>query len=418
MRTSAALSLLALVAIDPRPADASCIPGFDHAIFTRNTIHIQGNAGTDSYDSSVGTYAATNSCTSAHIGSNGVGAGNIHVQSNSTDVCGNVYVGAGGSPASVVSGNGNISGTKSAQATNMALPNVTFPALANAPTMNQAFNNTAGVLAPNLKYGTVSCKNGSLTLSAGKYIVTSLTLTSNCELKMGTGPIEIYFSGSLDLKSGTVVNTSQKPSNLLFYGGATATTVDVQGGVDAAFAVYAPTADCSLQGNADVWGALVCDDAHVQGNAHVHYDRALANFAGSSFTCPVKEAARATPVVATIDNQSTVVQGTYEIPVIAKTSIAVVGDVAAFSFPFIKATCARASRRRSRRRARRSPPARSCSMPARPARFRPRTTPVATASMARAATSSRSRRRRTPRASRTCRRASSSRIRPRARSAR
>ena len=337
MRTSsAALSLLALVAIDVRTADASCIPGFDHAIFARNTIHIQGNAGTDSYDSSVGSYAATNSCTSAHIGTNSVGNGDVEVQSNSTNVCGNVYVGAGGVPASVVTGNGNITGTKSAQATNMALPNVTFPALANAAVFNHAFNNTNGVLQPNFKYGTVSCKNGSLTLSAGKYIVSSLTLTSNCQLKMGTGPIEVYFSSALDLKSGTVVNSSQKPSNLLFYGGSASTSVHVQGGVDAAFAVYAPSADCELQGNADVWGALVCKDAHVQGNAHVHYDRALANFAGSSFTCPVKEAARATPIVATIESQSTVVQGTYEIPVVARTSISTVGDVAAFSFPFLK----------------------------------------------------------------------------------
>ena len=67
MRTSAVL-LLALIAV-PSQADASCIPGFDHAIFTRSTIKIQGNAGTDSYDSSVGTYAATNSCAAAHIGS-------------------------------------------------------------------------------------------------------------------------------------------------------------------------------------------------------------------------------------------------------------------------------------------------------------------------------------------------------------
>ncbi|HLL20872.1 MAG TPA: hypothetical protein VK427_02015, partial [Kofleriaceae bacterium] len=135
MRTSLALALVVVMAA-PRIVDAACVPGFDYALFARNTVHIQGNAGTDSYDSAVAPYATANACDGADIGSNSTAAGAVHVQSNSTDVCGDAFVGAGGSPGSVITGNGNILGTRAAQGTNLVLGNVTIPALPPAAVPN------------------------------------------------------------------------------------------------------------------------------------------------------------------------------------------------------------------------------------------------------------------------------------------
>src|ERR1043165_5134690 len=128
MRTKLALVAVGL-ALAPSAADASCVPGFDFAIFAKNTIHIQGQAGTDAWSSTSGTYAATKVCDDADIGVNSTAAGAVYIQSNATMVCGDGFSGAGSTPSSVFTGNGNIGGTTSAQTTNQSLPNVTVPTL-------------------------------------------------------------------------------------------------------------------------------------------------------------------------------------------------------------------------------------------------------------------------------------------------
>jgi hypothetical protein len=336
MRTELALVALALTSV-PATADAgACVPGFDYAIFSKNSIQIQGNAGTDSWNSANGTYAATKTCDDADIGTNATIGGAAWIQSKSTIICGDAFSGAGSNPSSVITGNGNITGTKAAQQTNMSLPNVTLPTLTNASPFNLSYTNVNATLAPNYTYGVVTCKNGSLTLSAGKYRVSKLTLTSNCQLKVASGPIEFYFTDALAAQAGIVVNSTGVPGNLVFYGGPSASAVQVQGGVSAYFAVYAPAASCQVQGNVDMYGAIVCADVRVQGNAHIHYDTALRNIAGGGFTCSATEVSRATPIVATVDNQTAVVQGTYETPTGSPKTITTTADVASFTFPYIK----------------------------------------------------------------------------------
>jgi hypothetical protein len=334
MRTEAVLAILAVV-VAPAVADASCVPGFDFAIFAKNSIHVQGNAGTDAWNSANGTYAATNTCDDADIGTNSSASGAAYIQSNSTMVCGDAFSGAGSNPSLVITGNGNIGGAKAAQSTNQSLPNVTVPTLTAGSPFSQSTTNANTSLTPNRSYGTISCKNGSLTLSAGTYVVQSLSLTANCELKLSSGPIAFYFTSTLDMQAGVIANSTGVPANLVFYGGPAASTVSMQGGVSSYYAVYAPTASCSLQGNVDMYGAIVCNDVHVQGNAHVHYDLALRNLAGGGFACSATETSRATPIATVVDSRTSIVQGTFETPTGAAKTITTTADVATFAFPYI-----------------------------------------------------------------------------------
>ncbi|HTL39172.1 MAG TPA: hypothetical protein VL326_38855 [Kofleriaceae bacterium] len=334
MRTKLALVAVGL-ALAPSAADASCVPGFDFAIFAKDGIHIQGNAGTDAWNSTNGTYAATKNCDDADIGTNSSSSGAVYIQSNATMVCGDGLSGAGSNPSLVFTGNGNIGGTTAAQSTNQSLANVTVPPLSAASPFSPSSTNSNTTLTPNRSYGTVSCKNGSLTLSAGTYVVQNLSLTSNCELKLSSGPIAFYFTGTLDMQAGVIANSTGVPANLVFYGGPTATTVSMQGGASAYYAMYAPTAACSLQGNVDMYGAIVCDSAEVQGNAHVHYDLALRTMGGGGFACSAVETSRATPIAATIGTSTAIVQGTFVTPTTAAKTIMATSDIAAFTFPYI-----------------------------------------------------------------------------------
>lgn len=327
-----ALAGLVLVA---RPAEASCIPGFDYAIFADGAIAIQGQAGTDSYDSSLGTYADTHACADSDVGTNSTAGGELHVQALSTTICGDAMVGAGGDPGSVITGNGTITGTRTAQSQNTPMPDVTVPSLPSGSPFSPSYTNSDNTLPADRTYGAVTCKNGSLTLNAGRYVVESITLTSNCELRVGSGPIEVYFTKSLAMQAGVIVNDTDIPGNLVFYGGPGADAVQVQGGVSASFAIYAPAASCQLQGNADLYGALVCQSVQVQGNAKVHYDRALRSLGGGGFACTL-EVSRASPVVTTIANTTAVVQGTFVAPTGARTKLTSVASIASFAFPYIQ----------------------------------------------------------------------------------
>ena len=334
---TAAVSLVAT----PRIADAACIPGFDFAVFADDTIHIQGGATVDSWNSSAGTYAQTNSCaTDGDLGTNSTTASTVDLASASINICGDVSVGAGGTASSVIDqhANATVKGTKGAQSTNTTLtpPTTPVPALPNAATFNPSWTNTNATLAPGYTYGNVSCQNGSLTISAGKYVVSSLSLTANCKLIVSTGPIEFYFTGFLNVHAGEVQNASGIPGNLIFFGTSGATTASVQGGASAYFALYAPTATCTVHGNGHIYGAIVCDDAHIQGNANVHYDIALSSIGGGGFAC-VAEVSRAAPVIALLNGGTAhVVQGTFEMPTAAKTSITSVASIATWSFPYLK----------------------------------------------------------------------------------
>jgi hypothetical protein len=324
-----AAGLLALLA--PRAARAdSCVPGFDFALFGRDMVALQADATTDSYDSSVGVYLATSSCTDGDLGTNSTANNTLRLQSTSASVCGDAIVGNGGSPASVIDNNGTITGTLSAQTANVVLTAVTLPTRpGGTPT-----NPVSGSIPPEFMYNDIVCTSGSIHLDAGVYVADDIELSGGCQLVVDSGPVEVYFTGKLDLDSGTVVNTSNLATNLVFYTN-NAGPVELGTGTDAAFAVYAPSSSCALLGNSNLFGALSCREIDVQNNAHIHYDRALANLAGAGFTCPFKEVSRATPIIATIGAQTAIVQGTFVVPSTARTRLGDSADLATFSFPFI-----------------------------------------------------------------------------------
>src|SRR5262245_57701872 len=101
MRTSTRCLLLSVsfaLFTTPRPAEASCIPGFDYAAFGKESVPVGGTStGTDGYNSSVGSYADTVTATSGgNIGTNSTTCSDIDFDGNPT-IGGNVQYGAGSS---------------------------------------------------------------------------------------------------------------------------------------------------------------------------------------------------------------------------------------------------------------------------------------------------------------------------------
>lgn len=121
-----------------------------------------------------------------------------------------------------------------------------------------------------------------LTLTAGTYVVNSFTMNGNASLKIDNtnGPVVIKVAGvgiatPIVINGNGISNPSYVPSNLRFIYGGTG-EIKLNGGDETSAVFYAPNASATINGNADIYGALVIHDLKESGGAVIHYDRDLA----------------------------------------------------------------------------------------------------------------------------------------------
>jgi len=123
-----------------------------------------------------------------------------------------------------------------------------------------------------------------LHLSAGIYVVNSLSLASQVEIVLdGPGPVIFQIAGvgvatPLDMTGGSLTNATFNPTQLQFVYGGTG-NVKLAGGATSAALLYAPQATVTITGNNDFYGAVVAGKVTDMGVAAIHYDRSLQNSA-------------------------------------------------------------------------------------------------------------------------------------------
>ncbi|TMQ15601.1 MAG: hypothetical protein E6J90_25230 [Deltaproteobacteria bacterium] len=308
--------------IAARPAAAqSCVPGFDYGAFGKTSVDFGGNSSVDSFNSAAGTYAATQSSSGGNLGTNGTGSGAITVHGTASSVYGDLYYGVGGTASSVTIHGHPTVGDSAALTTNLALPSVIVPSLgANLGVQ------VGGTLSPGNTYTAVS---GSVSIGAGTYVIGALTAS----LTVTSGPVIIYVTTAFGADvTNHVPSSPGTPGNLIFMIGPNVASVGLPEG---SYAMYAPDTDLAIHGNNDIYGAIVGASITITGTPNLHYDRALATTVVGSFDCALPEVSRASPVVATINNQTAIVQGTFTPAASAATAITDIASVAAFRFPAI-----------------------------------------------------------------------------------
>ena len=125
-----------------------------------------------------------------------------------------------------------------------------------------------------------------VTLPGGTYFFRDVRFGGGARLIV-TGPSVIYVTGEFDLGGSSLTNMTGIPSNLRVYahpyalpGGTVSqhSEVIVNGGAGAALAVYAPEVDITVNGDADIYGAMIGRSIKSTGNAYYHYDEALGAF--------------------------------------------------------------------------------------------------------------------------------------------
>lgn len=272
-----------------RPTAAQ--PGY--AIFATSSacaaINFSSSGFTDSFDSSAGTYAATQQNSGGDVGTNG----NMKM-SGSSAVYGNLWspaAGTGscssGSPTALTDGSSlGVMGTVS-QLPGAYNPPVPDPPSPTPPTTNFSVPSSPYTLAPG-SYGNITASGGkNVHLSAGVYNVNSLTWSGGSIMTVDSGPVVFNIMGTgaskaMNLSGGTVSNMTGIPANLTFnYGGSL--PIDISSGGTQAFEVInAPNSPLTISGGGNIYGALIAFTVTNSGGSSVHYDRALSGASGGA----------------------------------------------------------------------------------------------------------------------------------------
>lgn len=257
---------------------------FSYALFANRSITLSGSSYLDSY---VGN-------TSSHVkglyrhgnaGSNATQLCSIKL-TGGTMVYGNASIGVGGSPATTVCT--TIGTTITGGSDALAAARDLTPVAAPTGFTSLGGLNLSGVATRTLTSGTYRYSSLSLGGSAKLNIsgqVTlivdgNLSLSGAAQLVVTSGAVVIYVSGSkFDVSGGALVNMTQNPSNLIVYGSAALTTVNLSGGTSTSMIglIHAPAATVKVSGSQQTFGAIVGNSIDLSGATSVHFPESLLN---------------------------------------------------------------------------------------------------------------------------------------------
>jgi len=117
------------------------------------------------------------------------------------------------------------------------------------------------------------------------WIPGSLSLQGSAQINVPTGAhVTFYVTGNVDIEGKGVLNSSEVPGNVTFYGNPDpSTTQDIQIAGNGVFSgiLYAPNSSVSAKGSGnsgDIFGAIIANTIRFTGTSSLHYDQALGDF--------------------------------------------------------------------------------------------------------------------------------------------
>lgn len=226
---------------------------FNFGVFAKTSVAISSSAKVDAYNSNNGSYGGDNVFSRGNIGTDSAVANTV-VLSGNANVKGNITTGVGSTPTSVVSisGSASMTGTKTA---------------ATAAQNPQSITTSEG------SSGGLSINNGTVTLAAGSYNYSSISISGSGRL-VATGAVTIYCNGTIAIGGNGITTSSNKPPNMIIYStGSSPVTISGNGSLYAG--IYAPNSAVTNTGSGAIYGAVTSDTYTQSGSGDLHFDEAL-----------------------------------------------------------------------------------------------------------------------------------------------
>ncbi len=254
---------------------------FDCGGFGDAGVELDSGAVTDSYNSSLGTYASqavnthdgfTFANTDGSLGSNQdilVGAGAV------------VFGSATPGPAGTITNNGYVSGSTDNANETMEMETIEIP----TPDWYHGSLNHEGDLAigPGVHhYDSFYVEGGEITITGPAAIIAdSFEIDADVQITIddANGPVDIYGTGYFNLDRETDLGNPDAPHNLRIW--ITTDTDDHAVIIDAEAntwgTIYAPNADLNLDASGAIFGSVIGRSIYMDRGFRLHYDEDLLN---------------------------------------------------------------------------------------------------------------------------------------------
>jgi len=249
---------------------------FDNAIFVEETLVMNNNNQIVGYNSATGETDLK-----VQIGTHSTASGSIIFGSGTID--GDVVVGIGGDPETVVQSGGTITGVTYALSEEYELPTITPPTLPDMGTID-VLSTTVLSPADSGRYANITLLNGEILEISGGDVVLHVTGNINMdnlsEIRINDGSsLTFYVDGNFTCINGAGINNpSGHCADFTLYGTGTEPQVfELKNNSDVFGAVYAPNADIILKNNAVLHGSVTAKSFTIKNNGIFYYDAALSD---------------------------------------------------------------------------------------------------------------------------------------------
>ena len=256
---------------------------FERAILTKEYLILKAGTVLDGYNSldpldtdfdvDIGTQSTLDSSIVLNMG---------------VTVEGDIIVGLGGDPNTVIKDLGATTGYQYPAIEEEPLLPITPPALTDwgvdiiatgetvtlDPTKNGQYGNL--ILTKGGTVGILEITGGDVVL----YLTGNIDLGESCELVIKSdSSLTVYIDGDIHCRVGSSVNNEnppEDPKNFQLYG--TSETIqyfDIKAKTTWSAVIYAPNADIDLYANGDFYGSVVAKNFELKSGGNYHYDEAL-----------------------------------------------------------------------------------------------------------------------------------------------
>lgn len=256
---------------------------FEHAILTRETLTLKSGTTVDGYNS----LDPSDTDVDVDIGTQSTANSSI-ILNHGVTVEGDIIVGIGGNPDTVIKHLGATTGDQYAATQDDPLPQITPPTLPNMGLTIAAKGKTVTLTpADSGRYTAIDLKNASspgILEINGAGIVLHITgdiqLGQSCEIVVTEGSsLIIYCDGNISCGNGSGINTKNPPeaaSTLQLYAtGGNQQTFDIKAKSTFTGVIYAPNANIELYAGGDAYGSIVAKTFEFKAGGNYHYDEAL-----------------------------------------------------------------------------------------------------------------------------------------------
>ncbi|MBW7988410.1 MAG: hypothetical protein FVQ84_00080 [Planctomycetes bacterium] len=257
---------------------------FEHAILTKGSLILKSGTTIDGYNSQdpLDTEFKVN------IGTQST-ADSMVVLNSGVNVKGDVLVGLGGNPDTVIKDLGATTGDQLGGTENDPLPTITPPATLLDTGLDITAMGEIVTITPadSGQYGSIALKQAStagiLEIDGGDvvlYITGDIDLGQSCEIIVrDNSTLTLYIDGNIVSGNGASIGTedpTKDPTTIQLYGTGTSTqSFDIKAKNEWTGVIYAPNADVDLYANGDVYGAIVANSFEFKAGGNYYYDEAL-----------------------------------------------------------------------------------------------------------------------------------------------